>query len=228
MNAGLLAQHSGAPYSGAPYQEQGTVARAPAATLYLALFLMLLAFFLFLTSISTFDPARSVSVLDSVEARFADGVAAQAGPERVSPPFAGPAGEAIVADAGFVSQVARALAPLENGADEAVGRDGVPWHGVRLSQDVLFVDATAAVSAQARQVIEAAAVALVDAGEQSTNRRVDIVVGGSDDLARRRAAVLAALVAGIAGPEAVSLRSAPQHSAVELVFYAVTPARSGS
>jgi len=162
------------------------VARPQAATLYLALFLALLAFFLFLTSISSFDPARAVPVIDSVEAQFAEAMDAQAGPERSVPHFAGPAGQRIVADAGFTDSVTQAFAALTDERDVAAHVDGVAWHAVRLGPEAIFVRETAALSAQGRQAIEAAAAAMAtDSGSTRTTHRLDIAVGGPQDLALR-------------------------------------------
>lgn len=213
--------------TGAQAHSEGTshsaAARPPAATLYLALFLALLAFFLFLTSISTFDPARAVSVIDSVEAQFAEAAAAQAGPERVTPHFAGPAGQHIVADAAFTSSVASAFEDLAGLAEDQTATGGVAWHGVRLDASALFVRDTAALSATGFQALEAAAFAMVlqDAAAGSADRRVDIAVGGGDALALRRAVALASVFTGVNGPEAVSLRTIEAANSVEMVFYAV-------
>lgn len=216
MTTGAQARIEGTSHSAA--------ARPQAATLYLALFLALLAFFLFLTSISTFDPARAVSVIDSVEAQFAKAVKAQAGPERVIPHFAGPAGQHIVADAAFTSRVATAFEDLAGRREELAAMDGVAWHGVRLDASSLFVRDTAALSATGRQALEAAASAMAvqDAGRGSANRRVDIAVGGESAVALRRAVALASVFTGVNGPEAVSLRTIDAANTVEMVFYAVT------
>jgi len=202
------------------------VARPQAATLYLALFLALLAFFLFLTSISSFDPARAVPVIDSVEAQFAEAMDAQAGPERSVPHFAGPAGQRIVADAGFTDSVTQAFAALTDERDVAAHVDGVAWHAVRLGPEAIFVRETAALSAQGRQAIEAAAAAMAtDSGSTRTTHRLDIAVGGPQDLALRQAVVLASAVTAVNGPKSVSLRTMQQDAVasgfVELVFYTV-------
>jgi len=202
------------------------VARPQAATLYLALFLALLAFFLFLTSISSFDPARAVTVIDSVEAQFAEAVDAQAGPERSVPHFAGPAGQRVVADAGFTDSVTEAFAALTGQQDMATHVDGAAWHAVRLDPEAIFVRETAALSAQGRQAIEAAAAAMAaDSGVADTTRRIDIAVGGPQGLALRRAVALASAVTSVNGPQSVSLRTMQQAAAtpgfVELVFYTV-------
>lgn len=218
MTTGAQAHIEGTSHSAA--------ARPQAATLYLALFLALLAFFLFLTSISTFDPARAVSVIDSVEAQFAESVAAQAGPERITPHFAGPAGQHVVADAAFTSSVASAFEDLSGRREDAAVTDGVAWHGVRLDASALFVRDTAALSATGRQALEAAASAMVvqDASTGSADRRVDIAVGGESAVALRRAIALASVFTGVNGPEAVSLRTIDAANSVEMVFYAVDAA----
>ncbi|MEP0070845.1 hypothetical protein [Pyruvatibacter sp.] len=215
MTTGAQAHIEGTSHSAA--------ARPQAATLYLALFLALLAFFLFLTSISTFDPARAVSVIDSVEAQFARAVEAQAGPELVTPHFAGPAGQHIVADAAFTSRVATAFEDIAGRREDLAVTDGVAWHGVRLDASALFVRDTAALSATGRQALEAAASAMAvqDAGTGSANRRVDIAVGGERALALRRAVALASIFTGVNGPEAVSLRTIDATNTAEMVFYAV-------
>lgn len=211
---------------------EGAAEKPQAATLYLALFLALLAFFLFLTSISTFDPARAVSVIESVEARFAQATDGTPGPETVQPFFAGPATQRIVADAGFTAVVADAFAEIA--PDQGLSADvpGVVWHGARLSPDVMFIRNTAALSAAGREAVEAAASAMGQAGEFSggalsgsaTGRRMDVAVGGDQVLALKRAVAIAALVAAQAGPEAVSLRTMPTSTDIELVFYAVETA----
>ena len=209
----------------------GAAARPQAATLYLALFLALLAFFLFLTSISSFDPARAVSVIDSVEARFAEAVERQAGPERLTPQFTGPSGERIVADAGFTAAVSDIFGELVGQRATAADTDGVAWHGVRLDPADVFVRETAALNADARQALEAAASAMATAtgapAGRALTRRIDIAVGGASDLALRRAVALASAITAVNGPQAVSLRTMPAdpsgHDSVELVFYAVSP-----
>lgn len=215
MTTGAQAHIEGTAHSAA--------ARPQAATLYLALFLALLAFFLFLTSISTFDPARAVSVIESVEAQFAESVTAQAGPERLTPHFAGPAGQRIVADAAFTSRVATAFEDLAGRREDLAAIDGVAWHGVRLDASMLFVRDTAALSATGRQAVDAAAFAMAvqDAGTGSANRRVDIAVGGESAVALRRAVALASVFTGVNGPEAVNLRTIDAANTVEMVFYAV-------
>ena len=207
----------------------GAAARPQAVTLYLALFLALLAFFLFLTSISSFDPARAVSVIDSVEARFAEAVERQAGPERLTPQFTGPSGERIVADAGFTAAVSDIFAELVGQRDNAADTDGVAWHGVRLDPADVFVRETAALNADARRALEAAASAMATGAPagRSLTRRIDIAVGGASDLALRRAVALASAITAVNGPQAVSLRTMPAdpsgRDSVELVFYAVSP-----
>lgn len=201
-------------------------ARPQAATLYLALFLALLAFFLFLTSISSFDPARAVTVIDSVEAQFAEAVSMPAGPERSVPYFAGPAGQRVVADAGFTDSVTEAFATLAGEQDKDTHVDGVAWHAVRFGSDVFFVRDTAALNARGRQAIEAAAAAMArDGAPAGQTRRVDIAVGGPRGLSLRRAIALASAVTAVNGPQSVSLRTIPDVSqtqgVVELVFYAV-------
>ncbi|MEO0961805.1 MAG: hypothetical protein AAFY01_05215 [Pseudomonadota bacterium] len=215
MTTGAQAHIEGTSHSAA--------ARPQAATLYLALFLALLAFFLFLTSISTFDPARAVSVIESVEAQFAWAQEAQDGPERVTPHFAGPAGQHIVADAAFTSRVATAFEDLAGRRDELAVTDGVAWHGVRLDASVLFVRDTAALSATGRQALEAAASAMEvqDVGTGSATRRVDIAVGDEGAVALRRAVALASVFSEVAGPEVVSFRTIDPANTVEMVFYAV-------
>lgn len=214
MTTGAQAHIEGTAHSAA--------ARPQAATLYLALFLALLAFFLFLTSISTFDPARAVSVIDSVEAQFAESVTAQAGPERITPHFAGPAGQRIVADAAFTSRVATAFKDLAGRRENLAAIDGVAWHGVRLDASALFVSDTAALSATGRQALDAAAFAMAVQDAGTANRRVDIAVGGESAVALRRAVALASVFTAVNGPEAVSLRTIDAANTVEMVFYAVT------
>ena len=202
-------------------------ARPQAVTLYLALFLALLAFFLFLTSISSFDPARAVSVIDSIEARFAEAVEPQSGPERLTPHFAGPAGERIVADAGFTSTVSEIFADFEGQQTNAADTDGVVWHGVRLNPAALFLRDTAALSADGSKALNAAAAAMAVEvqGDGTRTRRIDIAVGGNTDLALRRAVALASVITAVNGPAAVCLRTMPDSAtvpgSVEFVFYTV-------
>jgi len=193
------------------------------ATLYLALFLALLAFFLFLTSLTSFDPSRSMAVIESVDARFSQALPVTAGPEIAQPPFVGPAGQAIVADARFTDAVAGSFASIVRGRDAAAMQAGVPWHGVRLDPRVLFVGETAALNADGRAALEAAAAAMAT-GANRTDHRIDIAVGGHDALALRRAAVLGAVIAAVNGPAGVSLRTEPQGSAIEFLFFTVQPA----
>jgi len=209
-------------------QDRGV--RPHAATLYLALFLMLLAFFLFLTSISSFDPARAAAVMTSVDAHFADAGAQTLGAETIVPHFAGAGSETIAADQAFIDQVAGALAPLPAAAADAGLPAGAPWHGVRLAPDDLFVGRSAALTAAGRQALEAASAAMHRDAASSAGaaRRVDIAVGGSDALAVRRAAVLAAVFTTVNGPRPVSMRTLPGTAAIDLVFYAVQPAGRGA
>lgn len=196
------------------------VQEAQAATLYLALFLALLAFFLFLTSLATFDPARTVSVIESVEARFAEGLNPADGPQVLAPHFAGPAGMRIVADEAYMAAAADAFAALDVARDDAPRADGVAWHGLRVPAAALFVGNTAALTPAARAALAGAASAMTEAGDVSATRRMDIAVGGAGDLVRRRAAALAAETSRMTGPAPVAVRTVPDASSVSFVFYA--------
>lgn len=205
-------------------REQSAAQQAQAATLYLALFLALLAFFLFLNSLTSFDPARTVSVLDSVEAHFAHQRESVTGPQALTPHFAGPSGMRVVADTDFITAAIDAFAPLEAGREDVPLTEGAAWHGVRLPVETLFVGATAALAPAARTALTDVATAM-RAGEAEGGdalRRVEMAVGGGDELALRRAVALAAAVTDVAGPEAVAVRTLPGRDVAEFVFYAAS------
>lgn|GEM_PF-6962116 len=215
------------------HERPGAAAERPqAATLYLALFLALLAFFLFLTSISTFDPARAVSVIESVEARFAETADRPVGPERSVPAFAGLSGERIVADAQYLAGIVAAFAAVPGTSEARDETLDLPWHGVRLSADDLFLGSTSALSAEGSLMLDNAAAAMArgESGAGTAQRRIDIAVAGDGDDTVRRAAAIAAVFTRVSGPQPVTMQVVPDATGradVELVFYAVN-IRSGA
>ena len=203
-------------------------AEALAATLYLALFLVLLVVFIFLVSRTTFDPARSIAVIEGVEAQFAmSGTSAM--PDAISMPVVPGAGrEGLVADAGLAPGLAAVLDILET---EVVGHrvDG-PVHVAAISLDAVFIRETAAFSAAGRRAVDALGQILTDPSPD-TVRRLDAAVVGAYPLSIMRAAALGAALAALAGPEAVSVRAQPETGAgngrLQLVLHATSPDAGG-
>ncbi len=185
-----------------------------AVSLYLALFLALLAFFILLTALSTFDPARTVPVIEAIEARFSTVMGPRSDTPVAAPDVAGPGGETLAEDAAFLQSVSGSFEGL---AAEAVPANGLV-RGMRFDPAALFVGKSAALNGMARAALEGAAYSMT-VPPAGLVRRLDIAVGGQDDLSLRRAAAIASTVSLITGAPKVSVRMIPGREGIELTYF---------
>lgn len=204
-----------------PRSRRGAETRA--ATLYLALFLALLVIFIFLVSRTTFDPARSVAVIEGVEAQFAARGSAQSPDVLPSPAVFGAAPAGLVADARIGEGLAAVMAEL--GLPASTQPVAGHAHLAAVAPSVLFIRNTAAFTAAGDRAVAALGALLAGSGP-GTVRRIDLDVGGAPVLAMRRAAVLGAALAAAAGPQAVTVR-AGGGTAVLLTVYATPAGEAG-
>lgn len=188
------------------------------AALYLALFLALLVFFIFLLSRTSFDPARSVAVIEGVEARFSAVAGAALADARPQPAVFGAARAGLVPDAGLAAGLVAALSGLEGGG--ALAETGGPVQVARIAPSALFLGESSAFTAAGREAMAALA-RLIGAPAPGTRRALSVRLSAPGELALQRAGSLGALVAAIAGPDAVSVLAQDGPPALEIDLYAV-------
>ena len=170
-------------------------ARNPLLFQILSLYLLLLAFFVVLNTISHVENARNRAVAGSLNETFA----AQGVPADKTRPFVSSAGT-VLADAAFLGQVGnliRTELPLVEVKEVEPGR----ILSVTIPADSFFLPGRAAIDPLRRGLVERIARAMREPGP-GIRHDVDIMLGaaGKDALATRRSAYLASVFDAAGAP----------------------------
>lgn len=169
--------------------------RNPLLILVLSLYLLLLAFFVVLNSISNQETARAKAVTGSLNETFAaEGRASDKTARLIS------SQGNVLGDAAFLSQVGKLIKTefaFANVEDVVPGR----LMAVTMPADSLFIPGREAIDPLHRPIIDRIAKALISPS-QGVRYDVDILVGKSisDDLVLGRSSLLASVFAGAGTP----------------------------